>query len=397
MKVRVIGYEDGMSIGSGLDMISNDIKISKAVKGKVGIPNKNARGGSGMFFSKITETTKEFEEALGISSHTKARIFKTGAEAKFDFKRQCNVNNHSVFILICFSIENAFETYVDNVSFTEDAYELLKLKKMDRFRERFGNCFIGGMRMGGEFCAAIKITHSDVEFQREIAAELNGSFTRFMKTKNKVTHEVKEKMSKASIEVFVSQQGGLLKSVQDPDSLFEQVDNAIKQITTQGLAIPFEVTLEDYSELELPGDDISFIQKKASERKLDELGDHIKTLEDRQGDIEFILKHPDYFEPFRKQPFVQESKKISKKINKIIEVADLIVRDPSTKGDMDISDCLDLKLPKRKRKRRKRRLKNKKNNIALPLKVLAKRRARKKKAVSEEPRKNRRNPIRTNK
>ena len=85
------------------------------------------------------------------------------------------MSDYSTYVMVRVSVRNAFES-MDSPEFAPEAIELLKNNNRDRFRQRFGDSYISGIRKGGEYFAIYQLTGSDESEKESLATQVHAAF-----------------------------------------------------------------------------------------------------------------------------------------------------------------------------------------------------------------------------
>ena len=328
MAFEEIEYFPGMEIGKGFDTLSEDIKITPAVRGRISPPD-HADGQTGTFNVIIVQGTKQFEEALDINVSVGGGFGPFRASAKTKFMNKCKVSSQALHCIVSFDATNAFESF-DNVELTEDAEELLKLNKTQRFKDRFGDRFISGRYTGGQFFGSIRIESESYERQESLAVEVKAKLGAFFSAKANVDESSKISISSKEIEILTFQTGGEVIPVFSFKQLLEQSVRVSKAIANGG-SVPISFTLDDYAELELPNDDISFVDQENQRQVKRKLTEYRKNLLELQQDIDYVLRNQDFFILTNNiiNDLNSDNKEITKNLNLISDHMNACVRDPA--------------------------------------------------------------------
>jgi hypothetical protein len=348
MAFEMVESFPGMLVGRGVDTTLGDTKSSIAVTGPVGIPAGESGKQGGIDFQQIN-TVEDFDKAINISASVSYGVSlfgaSLGASAKASYRDQCKLSTQATFCVVRFVIQNALETFLDTPQLSEEAFELLKLGKTERFRERFGNRYISGRFTGGEFFATIRIESATEERQREIAASVEANFGTFA-MEGSAEHVKIETSSEDKIEIHVMQIGGEIKPVFTFSEVLEHSLLVAQQIQS-GQAVPFKVTLERYEELKLPTDNLSFVEHQHAQETLKQLAKDYRQLQVLHNDVQFVLLHQgSYVQPNIKQ-LNDANALIADMLNKIVDAADTCVRDVA-KCEAIAVEIPKIELPKRK-------------------------------------------------
>lgn len=327
MAFEEIEYFPGMEIGKGFDTISEDMKITPAVRGKISPPD-NAAGQSGIFNCSIIRNTQEFEEALDVNVSVGGGFGPFRASAKTKYKNKCKVSSEAIFVVVGFNVLNAFESF-DDVELTQEAVELLQLNKNQRFKERFGNRFISGRFTGGEYYATIRIESDSYERQESLALEMQAKFGSFFDAKASVAESSKISASRSEINILTYQTGGTIEPVFSIKELLEHSVEVSQQIL-KGRAVPLSFTLEDYSELERPNDDVSIFDEYQQTQVKHKLTQHYKDLLELQEDIDYVLRNQEFYQINSAiiSDLNRDNQLISKGLNEISDRMTACIKDP---------------------------------------------------------------------
>jgi hypothetical protein len=160
---------------------------------------------------------------------------------------------------------------------------------------------------------------------KEVAVDINGAFGPF-KASGSVDKRLSKKLSREQIEILTWQTGGSVEPVFTLEELFERAKVVARQIANRR-ATPISVTLDGYEELKLPTDDISSIEEAHAREVMRQLEKHYHGLGECRQDIEYVLRHQNYFKNVRVKALNDASKQIAKDLNTIIERADACSRD----------------------------------------------------------------------
>lgn len=348
MAFELIEPFPGMSIGRGVDTTSGDLKPSIAVTGEIG-EEPGAGGASGGFGFMRVDTSEQFDQAINAETSVSygTSIFgkSQGASAKTSYRERCKYSNSATFAVIRFTLDNPFESFTTTPVLSDEALELLSLRKMERFRERFGNRFIGGRFTGAEFFACLRIESSSTERQREIRASAEAAFGGFSAAGSGENLQ-SSLTTEDSIEIFVFQHGGVLQ----PVFTFEETLNLARNVADQaqnGQGRPTAYTLEEYRELALPSDDLTFVQRQHADATLKKMGRDYRALQTLMNDIDYVLRNQQFFKNPKINKLNDALTEIAELLNRIADAADSCVRD-ATQCELVPITIPDIPFPERK-------------------------------------------------
>lgn len=361
MPLQIVEALPGLDVGKGFDALTNDVKVTSAVLGKIGTP-EGAAGQVGSFEFTMVKGSSEFREALGISASVSAGVGLFGASAKAKYAERCAVSTQSTVCILSFEARNAFVTFKETPKLDPDLEELLKLDKTQRFRERAGTNFVGGMWDGVLFYGTIRIESGDEARDEEIAASIRASYGPF-KASGAIDKETSQRLSHERIEILTFQSGGTVEPVFSLEELFQRA-KIVAQQATKGRGVPIAVTLETYDELELPMDDLSEIEQRHARDAIRRLAKHYDAVQDRIQDINYVLRNPDHHEKFNAKKLSTVAQQLTQQLNKIVEHADACGRNPGEFTDFSPT-IPQYELPRRIRTRKVR--KNRQERLQMQL------------------------------
>jgi hypothetical protein len=118
---------------------------------------------------------ESLHKALGISVDAGSSYMGFSASAKADYAKSCDFSSFSIYAKIAVSVRNQLVS-VDSPAFNADANDLIVDQHPDRFRERFGDCFIADIKNGGEYFAIYQLTSTDSAERESLALDVQASF-----------------------------------------------------------------------------------------------------------------------------------------------------------------------------------------------------------------------------
>src|SRR5271157_5395224 len=247
---RVVPFTDGMKLGCGYNRLTGDVLPSPAVQGTA---ISAVQGAGGQQVSSDCITVQEVEalhRSLGITVDAGGSYMGCSGSAKVDYVNSCDFSSFSTYVLVRVIVQDAFES-MDAPVFASDAIELLTTDNSTRFRQRFGDAFIAGVRKGGEFFAIYQISSSD-ESEREsvgvkVHAAFNGGLTS-AELNTSINTSTARSESHLEVHVHVFRQG----AIGIADLNLEDIMSTAKSFPVDvsgDKAFPYAVLLEDYSSL----------------------------------------------------------------------------------------------------------------------------------------------------
>lgn len=319
----IIDWAPGLDFGKGYDNLRGEAK-QQAVLGTGAAP-VNAAGQTGGSNMILTQTSEDFDQAIGIDVDASAQVGLFGGGAKFGFKQRCKVSSQATFCIVSVLARNAYEQ-IPNPALSPEAWELLENRNTKRFRERFGDLFVSGRFVGVEFYGVVRIEASDVQKQLDIATKVQASYGFFAKGEVNVNFSESMQSSSQRIEIHTYQTGGSVQFCNSLQDMFALAQAALDE-GRNGRGYPFAVMVDRYDELKLPNDNASLVEIEAARRALKRLAEHTKALTKMQNDINFVLRNQAWFESPDVARLNAASQQITREINTIVDQADLCSRD----------------------------------------------------------------------
>ena len=147
-----VPFIDGMKIGLGFDLLAGKPKSATAVKGTSISPPQKGGGQTITTTFRLVQDVDALKEALGLTAAVSGGYAGFQGTAKMEFAQECAVTQYCLYVIIAVEVINSC-TSMDNPVLVPDGVELLRAGDNDRFRERFGNRYISGLKTGGEYYA----------------------------------------------------------------------------------------------------------------------------------------------------------------------------------------------------------------------------------------------------
>jgi hypothetical protein len=329
-----------MKVGFGYDLVNGKPLSFPAVEGKISA----IQGAGGQLVEshliKINDLDS-LHQALGVNVDAGGSYFGASVDVKVNYAKECNVSRFSTTLMVGVTVVDAFENF-DAPVLTSDANELLMAKNNVRFRQRFGDVFIDGLRKGGEYFATFEINCVDQSVREDIAVQVEACFNGLVASGHLDVGISKSKSSTSShceVRVHVYQNGSVDDTDQNLEEILAKAHHFPKSVANE-LAAPFAVSLADYTELKLPDDKFDFIQ---IQNQRDVLADHARkrfaflTL---RNDISYIRQHPEDFVDADREKLAGQFAKVTDVINVMEKEASACLRDASICKftEFDVSD-----------------------------------------------------------
>lgn len=349
MENKIVEYVEGMNYGRGYNRLTGEALPSRSVTGETA-RIKNAEGQRVSSSCRITTDVQTLHESLGIGIEAGGSYMGFSASAKVDYANQCDFSSVSTYIIVHITVANAFEDLIDPI-FHPDAEELLRTNNTVRFRERFGDCFISGLRTGGEYFAIYQLTSTSETQKESLAADVQASYQGLVASADlrvKIQQARESKTERVEIKVYIYREG----SIRTADITAEDIMETARQFPVEigeGEAFVYGAMLQDYKTLRSPNDAFDYYQIQAQQEALAELAKKRFEFMALRDDIAFILKHSDDFmnpdgTDVNRAPLSADFDTVTTQINDMVDKMSAYSRDAS-KADLPTYDAGKFKLP----------------------------------------------------
>lgn len=291
-----IPFQSNMKFGKGLNRLTGEVLASPAVTGEVSVLPQAA----GQLVKSDCVTIEDIEtlhQQLGIDIEASGNYGPISGDAKVQFANECDFSSFSTYVVVRVSVQNAFESFDDPV-FTTDAEQLLVNNNPTRFRERFGDCYIHGLKKGGEYFAIYQLTSTSQSERQSLSVEVNAAFNGLV-TSAELSTKIRTAKSTSSshlqVGVHVYRQGAVGEADLDRDDIMKTA-KGFPVAVAGGNAFPFSVTVQNYTALHNPSDEFNYIQIANQQDVLADLMRKRFEFLELRDDYAFIMKHIDDFE-----------------------------------------------------------------------------------------------------
>lgn len=132
-----------------------------------------APGQTAVFKFDMVTSQASLEKALNIGAELEARYALFSGGGTFGFAESSAINTSSTYIVASCVVLNALRSG-SGLTPTAAAQALIDAGDLDSFKRAFGDRFTQALHTGGEFHALVRVTSSNTEHQRDIAASLHG-------------------------------------------------------------------------------------------------------------------------------------------------------------------------------------------------------------------------------
>lgn len=297
MATRIVPFTDGMKIGLGYNRLTGDRLPTPAVQGP-SITSLQGAGGQQVTLNCTTiQDVETLHKSLGISVDAGGSYMGFSASAKVDYANSCDFSSFSTYVCVRVSVQDATET-IDSPTFSPDANELLVNNNPDRFRQRFGDTFIAGVRKGGEFFAIYQITGSDQSEKESMAVNVHAAFNGVLASaelNTSINTATQTSKSHLEVHVYVFRQG----TISTADLNLEDIMKTAKEFpigVSGDKGFPYAVLLQDYDGLKNPNDQFVYVDIQNRQDVLEDLAKKRFEFLALRDDLKYILKHSDDFQ-----------------------------------------------------------------------------------------------------
>ena len=289
-----VPFLDGMKVGLGYDALTGAATKSTAVEGTSLTAPAQASGQIVKTTLQIAQESSVLHQALGIDVEASAGNLIADASAKFKFANDIAVNSFSQYVVVGVEVFNATLT-LDSPALTAQASALLAASNKGRFRDRFGDLFILGIKTGGEYFAVYKVESMDTVERTTIAGEIHARAGAPVVAGGSldvsISNDMAKSKSKLDVSVYVYQAGGNNIATETTLDAIMQKAHLFPTLVGADQGVPYSVLIHDYTELKLPGDGVSFMDIRNQQDVLNfnaNLLDGFKTV---VNDIDFVRKN----------------------------------------------------------------------------------------------------------
>jgi MAC/Perforin domain-containing protein len=209
----------------------------------------------------LCETSREVYSALDLTVDTSASYGAASMDDRFSVAQTCDRLASSLYLVVR-AVKYSPLTVVKDVALTADARTLLDNENYADFFMRFGDAFVTGIVMGGEYAAVLAIDSNSEDTTREIknSLGLTGAFGDFSASvQTSVTSTLKRHSQQLQVHVVTYSRGGVVTASQtttttDLGSAGEADDilTAVRRFpgsVDNDNAFPLTAQLSEYTEL----------------------------------------------------------------------------------------------------------------------------------------------------
>ena len=243
----------------------------------------------------------------------KLGIGKGSAKAKFVAEQK--INSYSVYLLVHVLVTNPTKRLRD-VRLTDSARELLASGKPEEFRRRCGDEFLVGITTGGEFIGLIEIESESEARKREITASARASGLTW-KAGADFAQAISKITERRTTRVVVFRKGAQTSIPFQHEDMLEHAKNFPNSVVGEH-AFPYSASFQSYDVLDLP-QNVNLMDVKTQKEVIERLAAQNLAYQTRIANIEYILDHPEQFEPFDRSALSVRVNDFSEALNRIRE------------------------------------------------------------------------------
>lgn len=291
---KFIPSRPGLDLGVGFNSLNGEVR-GVAVEGQ--IASSNLSGQIAQATARIVESQEQLLESLKVSVDAGGRYGLFSAEGRFGLAQQSSFTSQSTYVVAECVVENAFRSF-SRPQLVEEAGKRLSEMGQEAFKTGYGDCFVRGVRSGGEFYAVFQLTSTTKQQEKEVAVSLQAEVQGILASgslESSVQNLEQTKSKVSSMSVLFYQRAGKGDTIA-PVSNPGEIASRLKEFPAIAQADPigYLVQIVDYQVLALPPfDELGFRQRE--EALEDYLRLKMKYLGIR-AEIQLVQQNPDLFE-----------------------------------------------------------------------------------------------------
>jgi|GEM_PF-4839207 len=305
----------GIDLGVGYDSLTGDARGECVTKTE---PEETfgASGQTVRFSLQKVEDFASLSKSLGIDA---SASFNAGGavSASMSFAKSVDINSYSIYVLVKVHVLNS-RLRMPGVELNQTSYNLLEQQGPDKFREKCGDEFVNSFDSGGELYGIVQIKTKSSRHQKDISAEIAGSYGSFS-----ASAEFEDKLKKIAksqtMQVYVFRKGGPAASVNyDTKKLIKEATEF--PLTIEQSPATFNALTIDYKTLDLPMD-ASLVNLSQQKLVVEKLAQYKSSLVRQLNDIDYILLNQNEFVDPNPSELAIVRETISEQINQLHDQA----------------------------------------------------------------------------
>jgi hypothetical protein len=247
--------------------------------------------------ARMMESQTSLMEAMDISVSLSARYGLSTADAKMQFAEQHAVNEYSLTMLLQADVRNQPRSII-SPRLRLEAEELYR-REPDKFLQIYGDTYIDEVYGGGEFFGLFIFNTREESTRTQLKAELEVSIGTFIAgggIEAAFSSTVERNSRRASMQLWALMSGG--SGLRNPSNLTELADlYGNFNVSVQAHPIDYKVGLKEFRYLPLPPTE-PWTSQLVRHDTIESCGRMIVEAIGQRSRIDYILAHPDQFEPF---------------------------------------------------------------------------------------------------
>jgi N-acetylneuraminic acid mutarotase len=337
-----VPYRDGYDYGVGVDTPSSDVRNVAVTGNKSEIPD--AGGSIVTFDMREVSTVSELNDVMGISASANGGVGLFSASARFNFSKNRQVNDSSVFLIVTVQVTDPFRQ-IKAPGISDTATTLLTNGQTQKFQDEFGDMFVRGLVTGGMFFGVIEVQTHESDERTKVSASLKASYGAFS-ADGSFDDNFHQTLKSHQTTVRCYIEGG--KTTPIPTQVDTMISFATQwPDTVKSNAVPYSAILDTYSILPLPAEP-NFIDMQHQRDVLVQCS--ILRDQDLQvlNNINYILSNPDQFVNPETFPLGQTRDDLNADLNTIAVAASNALDHPKAAALPQLKLTGPIALPKRK-------------------------------------------------
>lgn len=332
-----------MQFACGFDSLSGEVKGTAVT----GMPGPTGGGRQVIFSLFKVESIEDFLSVLEISASAsvQAGFGRGGAKAKY--ARTLKTNRYSLYIAAVVTVRSGTRQ-LQNPALEPSAAQLLTTEEgREQFRTMYGDEYLAGVTVGGEFIGFIEIRTSNRTEQEEISASVSGSDAiGANRGSASFSSFIQQISARSQLRVSSFQNGGNEPNpVATPDALIEKA-LAFPATVAEDSDYSYLATFQTYDILPRPAG-ANPIDVQNRKDWLEKLGLYRLRYQRVTDSIEYVLDNPQQFKSFNSAALSAKRNELNGVINDLMNKASQCFNDYSQCGvPVDLPDPV-VELPER--------------------------------------------------
>ncbi|MDH6284041.1 hypothetical protein [Prescottella agglutinans] len=296
MPIGEVPFRDGMKYGLGYNALTGLSMSSPAAEGTVSEPEE-AKGQLVTSSCVTVQSVENLHKTLGIEVGASGSYGPIKGDAKVEYAQSCDFSSFSTYVIVRVTVRNAFRS-IDSPKFTQDAEDLIKNENNVRFRERFGDGYIHGIKTGGEYFAIYQLTSTSLSERESLSVSVKAAYDGVI-TKAALSTAIStaksQSVSNLQVQVYVYRQGTIQDADLDVVDIMETAKTFPVDVAGEN-AFAYSALVQDYRTLKSPKDDFNYLEIGRQEGVLADFARKRFQLLESKDDFSYMLKYPTSFQ-----------------------------------------------------------------------------------------------------